>query len=129
MRTNLDGTDSRVVLQNMDNPNGLALHSGGELYVVDSHDKTNKGNANYPRAKRYGALYSSLNDGQQLNELSNITLKVSLALYLPRIFIHYHFYYNWFKCYNNILFSLIRPTLYVCDLHHLFRRLLVNKTS
>ena len=75
MRTNLDGTESRVVLQNMDNPNGLT-HSGDTLYVVDSHDKTNKGNANYPRAKRDGALYSSLSDGQQLNELSNISIKV-----------------------------------------------------
>lgn len=80
VRTNLDGTEPLVVLQNMDNPNGLAVGPGGKLYVIDSHDKTNRGNENYPRAKKEGTLYKSDKDGTDLAEVSGLSLELPFGL-------------------------------------------------
>ena len=77
MRVNLDGTEPLVVLQNMDNPNGVAIGPGDKLYVVDSHDKTQRANDNYPRAKQEGALY--VKNATSLNEKPGLSLEVGLT--------------------------------------------------
>ncbi|KAI0213066.1 hypothetical protein LSAT2_001943 [Lamellibrachia satsuma] len=79
VRTNLDGTEPSVVLQNMDNPNGLAVGPDGKLYVVDSHDKTNRGT----REKKDAALYESKTDGQEIEEVSGVSLEVGLTKAAP----------------------------------------------
>ncbi|KAI0212701.1 hypothetical protein LSAT2_002356 [Lamellibrachia satsuma] len=77
VRTNLNGTEPSVLLQNMDNPNGLAVGpADGKLYVVDSHDKTNRGT----REKKDAALYESKTDGQEIKEVSGVSLELPFGL-------------------------------------------------
>ena len=61
----------------MDNPNGVAIGSDDKLYVVDSHDKTQRANDNYPREKKEGALY--VKDVSDLKEEPGLSLQVGLT--------------------------------------------------
>ena len=64
----------------MDNPNGLAIGpADGKLYVVDSHDKTYRGT----REKKGAALYESKTDGQEIKEVSGVSLEVGLTKAAP----------------------------------------------
>ena len=53
IRTALDGSNPVEIIRDMDNPNAVLISKSGDIYVLDSHDKS---------VDRNGVLYKMSND-------------------------------------------------------------------